>query len=235
MGDYNLYKLILKSHPPDLFSRVVEAAGSLGYSCVLGGVIRGVSYNGADELKFGNVQAAQTHLFLEGGLITFARNCESCEDIDFLDFDVSFEPKCTELSLWSSNKELYKEQWSRVELAVDLRRLWNILSRRLKPLYGYATSAWKLEYALRDRETSNLWEQFAKKMIYYSLPPILFWANYFDWTFYESMDKTVFDKIPHRKFVMPEEYVCIYLAEFPWDEPQLAVLKNWKYQLVASE
>jgi hypothetical protein len=234
MADYNLYKLILQSHPPDLFSRVVEVAGSLEYSCLLGGAIRGISYNGADELKFGNVQAAQTHLFLEGGLITFARNCESCEDAPYLSFDIHFEPNSSELYLTSTSL-LNKSNWGNVELAVDLRRAWNVLSHRLKPLYGYASSARTLDDALADSEIDTAWGVFQKHIIDFTPPPILFWANYFDWDYYDHMDKSIFSEIPHRKFVMPEEYACIYLAEFPWDGPQLAVLKNWKYQWVSSE
>jgi hypothetical protein len=202
MGDYNIYHLTLQNNLPDLLTRVIEAAGTVGYSCMLQGAIHGFGSDGM-EFEFGNIHSAQTRLYSDGGLITFGRTCESCENDEFLHIHINFDPKSSALSL-SSSYLLKKNDWDRIELALDLRRLWLVLSHRLKPIYGYATTAWTLGDGLKDPELDRAWGVFQRRVFDFSPPPALFWANYFDWDYYDHMDKSIFSEIPHRKFVMPE-------------------------------
>jgi hypothetical protein len=234
MGDDNVYKLIFQDFSPELLPQIVEVASTFGYWFTNSNGLT-ILHNGRDNLKFGNIKAAQAHLFFEGGSIDFSRACESCEgkDVSF-NISISFKPEFREITL-RTTMYLRRDDWDFVELAFDLRRLWHILAKRLKPIHGYVTTGWTFDSLLRDPEINSAWEVFERRLVDYTPPPVLFWANYFDWAYYDHMDKSIFSEIPYRLDDVPDEYAFIYLAEFPWDDHPLAILKNWKYQLVTSE
>lgn len=176
----------------NFFRMTLKILESFGYSLFNPylNMILGMSVDGMHELKFKKTQDCGSYISSEGVYIGFWKN----EDINMgISFDISHG-----ISLCTDH-ELHEGHEKDVELAKDLYLIFVKLCENLRPIFGYSSDEWGLEFLWQKRNFPVAWEEFKESIIKSPPPNLLFWLNYYDLRYFNDHIKHRIKLIPCKK------------------------------------
>lgn len=215
MGNTWNYELIFeetRQFSPEFFRQILDLAGKHGYT--LHDPTYVIDGNG-DDIQFHNAEDLTAYMCSEGGIFAIWR--------DELDIQVGFYPSFRHLSIGVH----YNLRENRDEQIVnDLEAVFSTFCENLQPYFGYSHDEWNLETI---SPTLFLYKNFEEGVAKKEPPKILFWLNYFEANYFESLGEWRFEKIAFHKLVKTEHGVFVYLASAPWNIRQAILGSDGKY------
>jgi hypothetical protein len=216
MGNTWAYHIMLPDSPADrsgIVARVFAKSQSLGYA-----LHKEISLfdNEGDEHQFTSPAECYDYLAAHGGLVTTFDNQETLEHDMYLAFN--WEGK--QISTGSGSDFARRRDG---DMAADLRAMFILLCKELRPFYGYSSDEWMVEFAFASGDFQAQWQAFEQAVREQRVPPLLFWLNYFAADFFERVGEERLARVPHHIVPLEDRGVFVYLSDIPW-EGKLAIL-----------